>query len=145
MLHSFASCYILTLHSTNYQGKEIRYVFSTLPEDAKELFSLVMPANPHIQIRPMFGNLGSFINGNMFAGLFGEQIFIRLPEQDRQELLAVEGTSEFSPMPGRPMKEYVALPEGWRQELELIISWMERSFTWAETLPEKVPAKKKAK
>lgn len=119
--------------------------FPKPPQDAKELFSLVMPSHPHIQIKPMFGNLGAFINGNMFAGLFGEQIFVRLQEQEREELLAAPGTSEFSPMPGRPMKEYVALPENWKQEPEQIRSWLERSFAWAETLPEKLPAKKKAK
>lgn len=37
----------------------------------KQLFAAVMPGDPHIHIRPMFGNLAGFINGNMFVGLYG--------------------------------------------------------------------------
>lgn len=70
-----------------------------------------MPGDPHIHVRPMFGNLAGFINGNMFAGLFGQQIFIRLPEDERSRLIEQEEASLFSPMPDKPMKEYVILPE----------------------------------
>lgn len=114
-------------------------------QDAKAFFSLVLPDDPHVQVRPMFGNLAGFVKGNMFTGLFGRQIFVRLPEHDRVELLQAEGASEFAPMPGRPMKEYVALPESWIQEPDRIRSWIQRSLTWAESLPEKVPAKKTSK
>ncbi|MDN3017313.1 hypothetical protein PH210_14025 [Paenibacillus sp. BSR1-1] len=48
-------------------------------------------------------------------------------------------------MPGRPMKEYVALPEKWREEPDKIKEWIQRSITWVETMPEKVPKKKKSK
>lgn len=114
-------------------------------QEDKEFFAEVIPGDPRIQVRPMFGNLAGFINGNMFTGLFGRQIFVRLPEADRARLLAEEGASEFSPMPGRPMKEYVALPDKWRQEPEKISSWIGQSLAWVETMPEKVPAKKKSK
>ena len=111
--------------------------------DAKAFFANVLPLNPHIQVRPMFGNLAGFINGNMFTGLFGGQIFIRLPEPERRELLEVEGASEFAPMPGRAMKEYVALPECWKQDPDRVSIWMQRSLEWAESLPVKLPSKKK--
>ncbi|WP_438448038.1 TfoX/Sxy family protein [Gorillibacterium sp. sgz5001074] len=112
--------------------------------EARAFFSLVLPGDPHIQIRPMFGNWGAFINGNMFAGLFGDDLFVRLPETERRELLDTEGTSPFAPMPERPMREYVVLPAAWKQEPERISAWLQRSFDWAETLPVKLPPKKKA-
>lgn len=112
--------------------------------EAKAFLAFVMPGDPHIQLRPMFGNLGAFINGNMFAGLFGERLFVRLPEPARSELLAVEGASEFAPMPGRPMREYAMLPAAWREEPERAAAWLERSLAWAEALPVKLPARKKA-
>jgi TfoX/Sxy family transcriptional regulator of competence genes len=114
-------------------------------EELKAFFSSVIPVDPRITIKPMFGNLASFINGNMFAGLFGPQIFVRLQEQDRLRLLAEEGAMEFSPMPGRPMKEYVALPEKWGEEPDKIKKWIQLSVTWVETMPEKVPKKRKSK
>jgi hypothetical protein len=33
---------------------------------------------PDINIKPMFGNLGAFVNGNMFMGLFGSDIGVEL-------------------------------------------------------------------
>mgnify|MGYP001125180775 CR=1 FL=1 len=112
-------------------------------EESKVFFSSVIPVDPRIKIKPMFGNIASFLNGNMFAGLFGSTIFVRLPENDRLRLLEKEGAAEFSPMPGRTMKEYVAFPEEWRQEPEKIQEWIQRSIKWVETLPEKLSAKKK--
>ena len=31
----------------------------------------MLPDDPEIEVKPMFGNLGAFVHGNMFAGLFG--------------------------------------------------------------------------
>ncbi|MFY4777444.1 TfoX/Sxy family protein [Metabacillus sp. RGM 3146] len=112
-------------------------------EESKAFFASVIPIDPRIKIKPMFGNIGSFFNGNMFAGLFGSTVFVRLPENNRLRLLEIEGAAEFSPMPGRPMKEYVTFPEKWRHEPEKIQEWIQRSLQWVETMPEKVSAKKK--
>jgi TfoX/Sxy family transcriptional regulator of competence genes len=108
----------------------------------KQFFAAVMPGDPHIHIHPMFGNLAGFINGNMFVGLYGQQIFVRLPEDERTRLMEQEGAALFSPMPGKPMKEYVTLPEEWRDEPGKITAWIEQSLQWAGAMPEKVPAKK---
>jgi TfoX/Sxy family transcriptional regulator of competence genes len=108
----------------------------------KQFFAAVMPGDPHIHIRPMFGNLAGFINGNMFVGLYGQQIFVRLPEDERTRLMEQEGAALFSPMPGKPMKEYVTLPEEWRDEPGKITAWIEQALQWAGAMPEKVPAKK---
>ena len=37
----------------------------------KEHFRSVLPDHPDLVVKPMFGNLGAFVHGNMFAGLFG--------------------------------------------------------------------------
>jgi len=53
----------------------------------------------------MFGNISAFVNGNMFAGLFGNDLFVRLSKESRKELLEKQGASLLEPMKGRPMKE----------------------------------------
>ena len=77
----------------------------------------------------------------MFIGLFGSDVFVRLPEDDRAELLEEEeeeeGTSVFEVMPGRPMKEYVAFPTGWRERPDKTQSWVMRSLGWAGQMPER--------
>ena len=43
----------------------------------------------------MFGNLGAFVNGNMFAGLFGSSVGVRVGAADRVVLESVDGAGPF--------------------------------------------------
>ena len=71
------------------------------PDDESEKwFEAVLPDDSRIQVKPMFGNLAAFVNGNMFVGVFGADVFVRLPEADRNELLNEDGASAFEPMKG---------------------------------------------
>lgn len=106
-------------------------------ESDKALFRSVIPDVPGVEVKPMFGNLGAFVNGNMFAGLFGSAIGIRvLDEATRDELEATPGTAPFGPIE-RPMGEYLALPASWSSEPALISGWVARSLADAERLPPK--------
>ena len=40
-------------------------------EADRERFTSLVPDAPGVEVKPMFGNLGAFVNGNMFMGLFG--------------------------------------------------------------------------
>ena len=106
-------------------------------EDSKEFFRSLLPDNPRITIRPMFGNISAFVNGNMFAGLFGNDLFVRLSEESRKELLEKKGASLLEPMKGRPMKEYVVIPKAWRNQHETARTWVIRSLDWSSKLPPK--------
>jgi TfoX/Sxy family transcriptional regulator of competence genes len=110
--------------------------------EAKEAFLALLPADPQVVTRPMFGNAAAFVNGNMFAGLFGDALFVRLSEPDRAEAFKQGGT-DFEPMPGRAMKGYVALPGQWRQDEAATRGWIGRSLAWARELPAKEPKKRR--
>ena len=110
---------------------------------SKAFFDSLVPDDSRVQVRPMFGNVAGFVNGNMFIGVFGEAVFVRLAEADRAALLKTPGTAVFEPMSGRPMKEYVAFPEAWRDEPDKVMVWIARSLDWVGAMPAK--AKKKAK
>ena len=105
-------------------------------EAAKALFHSLVPERSDVRVKPMFGNVSAFVNGNMFMGLFGSDLFVRLPEPDRESLMKAGG-GPFEPMPGRPMREYVILPAAWRTQPERIREWVDRSLAWAEELPPK--------
>ena len=108
------------------------------PDDAsKEWFRSLVPEDPAVIVRPMFGNLAAFVNGNMFFALFGRDVAVRLSEEDREELLRTKGASPFEPMPGRAMKEYVVLPRGWKRSRTTAGAWVQRSLAWAAKLPPK--------
>jgi TfoX/Sxy family transcriptional regulator of competence genes len=98
-----------------------------------------------VEVRQMFGFPAAFIGGNMTAGLHQDTVMVRLPDAERQERIA-DGWSLFEPMPGRPMREYVALPPEVAADVEATRRWVERAVAHVRTLPPKAPkAPKKAK
>ena len=105
-------------------------------EETKDLFASVVPDHPAVTTRPMFGQLSAFVNGNMFMGIFGDDVLVRLPENDRAEVIGLGGRP-FEPMSGRPMKEYVVLPSAWRDEPDRVREWAARSLDHTEELPPK--------
>ena len=79
------------------------------PSEAdKERFRALVPDDPRVQVKPMFGNLGAFVDGNMFMGLFGADIGVKLAPDDAAELRA-QGAGPFGPSE-RPMGGYLTLP-----------------------------------
>ncbi len=84
----------------------------------------------------MFGNLSAFVNGNMFFGLFGNDLFLRLSSQDQQVLLKQKARF-LEPMKGRPMKDYVITPKTWMNDAETVRIWVSRSLAWSSRLPAK--------
>src|SRR5215510_14829550 len=69
------------------------------------------PSLAGIEQRKMFGYPALFLNGNMLAGLFGHGVVLRLPESERQELIAAGQAVPFVAMGGRVMREWVVVNE----------------------------------
>ena len=112
---------------------------------AEALFKSILPGDEQITVRPMFGNLAAFVRGNMFAGVFGTTVFLRLPEEERERLIAAGSAEGFAPMPGRPMREYVTLAGAIRDDPEQGKILMNRSLAWVASMPAKVPKQKPAR
>jgi TfoX/Sxy family transcriptional regulator of competence genes len=91
-----------------------------------------------VEVRKMFGFPAAFVGGNMTAGLHQDTFMVRLSELDRAERLA-DGWSTFEPMPGRPMREYVALPAEVVADVDATRGWIERAADYVRTLPPKAP------
>jgi TfoX/Sxy family transcriptional regulator of competence genes len=110
-------------------------------DEDKAYFQSLVADLPGVTVKPMFGNLGGFVNGNMFAGLFGDSVGLRLDDAGRDELLAKPGAGPFGPEE-RPMGGYVALPTVWRGKPKLSQPWVERALAHTSALPPKKPKKK---
>jgi TfoX/Sxy family transcriptional regulator of competence genes len=111
-------------------------------DDDKDRFRSLIPSGPSVEVKPMFGNLGAFVNGNMFAGLFGSAIGVRLVEESSlAELAAVDGTGPFGPAE-RPMRGYLALPAAWAGAPDRAMRWIERALAEVGTLPPKADKSK---
>lgn len=112
-------------------------------DDAREAFKGLVPPDPRITVKPMFGNVAAFCNGHMFFGVFGSDLFIRLAEPDRASLLAEAGTAIFEPTAGRPMREYVVLPAIWRTEPATLQPWIRLSVGYVDEFAPKKPKPRK--
>ena len=102
-----------------------------------ERFRSLAPDGPDVEVKPMFGQLAAFVNGNMFAGLFGSAVGVKLPEDAAAELSALPGSGTFGPEE-RPMGGYRALPPD-MDDGEASV-WLERAREHVATFP---PKKKK--
>jgi TfoX/Sxy family transcriptional regulator of competence genes len=110
-------------------------------EQAKAAFAKIVPDGPAVTLRPMFGNLAAFVNGNMFAGLFGEDLFVRLPE-DEIAMVKKQGGRDFEPMVGHKMGGYVIVPGNWRAKPPTAL--IKRALEVTRKMPAKTPKKKAA-
>jgi TfoX/Sxy family transcriptional regulator of competence genes len=114
------------------------------PPELVDLFASVMPGAPATE-RKMFGFPAGFVNGNMFMGLFQDQMILRLPENARREIVGAHNGNPFEPVPGRPMKEYVSVPPAMMKNRKELEAWVGRALEYGSSLKPKAKAKKAAK
>jgi TfoX/Sxy family transcriptional regulator of competence genes len=108
-------------------------------EADKERFRDLVPNESDIEVKPMFGNLAAFVNGNMFMGLFGSDIGVKLTPAE-QEPVRQAGGGDFGPAE-RPMGGYVSLPAS--ADREQVSEWVGSALAYAASLPPKRPKARK--
>lgn len=114
-------------------------------EAAKQRFSALVPDEPAITLKPMFGNLAAFVNGNMFSGLFGEGLFVRLPDSEADSVMK-KGGKPFEPVAGHRMGGYVMVWPDWQKNPDTVKPLIARALTLTRAMPAKAkkPAARKA-
>jgi TfoX/Sxy family transcriptional regulator of competence genes len=109
-------------------------------DEDKARFRALVPEGAGVEVKPMFGSVGAFVNGNMFAGLFGTDIGVKLDDEAKAELEAIDGSGPFGPEE-RPMGGYLSMPKSFTEAQAR--DWMERAREHASTFPPKVKKPKK--
>jgi TfoX/Sxy family transcriptional regulator of competence genes len=111
------------------------------PEELVQFLAKKME-NVDCQFRKMFGYPAYFINGNMFAGIHGDKLFIRLSEADVKKIMKAHlEVTPLEPMPGRAMSGYVVLPKPLYTDDKVFAEWLDRSIAYASSLPPKLRKK----
>ncbi len=113
------------------------------PPELISLFEELVPPDPVVEKRKMFGYPCCFVNGNMMMGLHQDNLILRMGEADRQEFLTHQGTSRFEPMKGHIMKEYVAVSDSMKNSPQILMNWVQRSLDYVRALPVKVKKSRK--
>ena len=97
-------------------------------------FERLLPSDPDVTVRPMFGQPAAFVSGQMFFGVFGNDVFVRLSAPDREPGKLPKGSRPFEPMPGRPMREYVVVPPAVLDVPGSARPWVDRALAYGRSL-----------
>jgi hypothetical protein len=87
--------------------------------------------------RKMFGGLAFMFHGNMFVGVLGPTLMVRVGPTRHQEAMKMKHVRAMD-FTGRPMKGYVFVDEQGFAEDEAFEGWIAWSTGFASSLPRKV-------
>ena len=105
--------------------------------DLLDLDSILEKYIAHAECKEMFDYPVYFINNNMFAGQHGEDLFVRLPDEEQLKIyIDQEEAYPFAPT-GKIMKEYVVFPQFLLSDKILLEKWLDISFEHVSSLPPK--------
>lgn len=119
-------------------------VWQKSPDGLIALFYAALPDDPRVEHRKMFGYPCAFVAGNLFAGLHQESVIVRLAEHERAAAIADRGARMFEPMPGRPMRGYIVLPDATLKGRGKLTVWLQRALDYATSLPPKAKRPRRA-
>lgn len=102
-----------------------------------EQYSELVSTFDNLVHKKMFGCPCSFINGNMFAGVVEDYIFLRTGQRMRDEILGKYPGSTFAPR-GRIMKEYITIPAAILGDRPTLLELINRAYLETSALPPKI-------
>jgi TfoX/Sxy family transcriptional regulator of competence genes len=102
-----------------------------------------LPPDIELGFRKMFGGMGAYTRGRIFAVTSDRGWALKLAPEDIEELLKVEGARYLEHTPGIVERKYVVPPPKLVNDLKQWQKWVERSIAYAQTLP--LPKKRSKK
>ncbi|NQU38154.1 MAG: TfoX/Sxy family protein [Actinobacteria bacterium] len=89
-----------------------------------------------IRSRKMFGGLAVMWQGNMLAGVMGDQLMVRVGADRYEALLAEPGAAPMD-FTGRPMRGILVVAPDVLSTADELSVWIARALTFVGTLPPK--------
>ncbi len=96
----------------------------------------VLSARTDASERKMFGGVAFMVAGNMACGVLGEDLIVRLGEEEAERALAEDGVRPFD-FTGRPMRTTVYVSPERTADEEGLAEWVEAGADYAASLPPK--------
>ena len=95
-----------------------------------------LASRPDVSERKMFGGIAFMVAGNMACGVLGEDLIVRLGEEDGEKALAEEGVRPFD-FTGKPMKNIVFVSPERTAGDDGLSEWVDAGADFAASLPPK--------
>jgi TfoX/Sxy family transcriptional regulator of competence genes len=96
----------------------------------------LLSARSEVSERKMFGGIAFMVAGNMACGVLGEELIVRLGDEEGEKALTEEGVRPFD-FTGKPMKGIVYVsPERVTDDAGLT-EWVDAGADFAASLPPK--------
>ena len=105
-------------------------------EQLAERIRDVIGVREAVSERKMFGGIAFMVAGNMACGVLGEDLIVRLCEEDGEKALAEEGVRPFD-FTGKPMKNIVYVSPERTADDDALSEWVETGADFAASLPSK--------
>ena len=105
-------------------------------EDLAQRVREVLAPRSDVDERRMFGGIAFMVGGNMACGVLGEDLIVRLGEEEGEQALAEDGVRPFD-FTGKPMKGIVYVSSERTSEDAGLTEWVEAGADYAASLPAK--------
>jgi TfoX/Sxy family transcriptional regulator of competence genes len=96
----------------------------------------VLGDDPGIDERKMFGGIAFLLDGNMFVGVTGDDLMVRVGPDAWADALGQPQAREMD-FTGRSMKGYVYVSAEGTAEDEDLAAWVDRALAFVGSLPPK--------
>jgi TfoX/Sxy family transcriptional regulator of competence genes len=103
-----------------------------LADRVRELLS----ARPEVSERKMFGGIAFMVAGNMACGVLGQDLIVRLGDEEGEKALTEDGVRPFD-FTGKPMKGIVYISPERTASDDGLSEWVEAGADYAASLPPK--------
>ena len=104
-----------------------------LAERVRELIS----ARENVTEKKMFGGIAFLVGGNMAVGVRGEDLLVRLSEEDARKALTEEGVRPFEMGSRRRPKGWVLVGPEITADENSLSEWIDAGADYAASLPPK--------
>jgi TfoX/Sxy family transcriptional regulator of competence genes len=117
-----------------------------VPAELQKQLEAAAPPEIELRFKPMFGGIGGYADGRMFASLSDVGLALKLGEPARSELLKVRGAKALQYEAGAPpSKTYVVLPDAMLSERKVLQGWVAKSAAYVKSVAPKKPGARKRK
>src|SRR5919106_4795866 len=101
-----------------------------LAERVRDLIS----ARADVTERKMFGGIAFMVAGNMACGVLGDELIVRLGDEEGEKALAEDGVRPFD-FTGKPMRNIVYVSPELTSDDEGLSGWVDAGADFAAALP----------